>query len=412
MHERIPNPACAVSSRDLVAADRISASRPNGRGAAAPPLLPVALFVGFAMASIGGPIALLTLFPSTAGDGVDSAGLVVLLALALFAAPLGIWLAFSRNIVSMGGLSAFVEAAAGRRTALVHGWIWAFSYFLYLPFTVTFVVYDLLTPVFPGISAYRASLELVLPAAIVLVALSPVPLVLAGLGMLAVAQLVAMLVLAGVVSSHTGAHIATHPGLNGTGRAAAATALLFVCASLALYLGTEVRGGSRTVRRGLLAAVVVVGTVFLLAAIPFARVPDDLRDAAVPGAAVAQAYSGRGLAVIVGLLTAASTLALIVAEYLALARLLHWMHGAPIRSLLRWIAVPFIAADAISLVNPDRFYDDLLKVSLVALFVSQLVVFVVFPRYRRGALAIGAATVASALAVWGLYTLLAGTASS
>jgi amino acid transporter len=312
----------------------------------------------------------------------------------------------------MGGLSAFVEEAAGRRTALVHGWIWAFSYFLYLPFTVTFVVYDLLTPVFPGISAYRASLELVLPAAIVLVALSPVPLVLAGLGVLAVAQLVAMLVLAGVVSSHTGAHIATHPGFNGTGRAAAATALLFVCASLALYLGTEVRGGSRTVRRGLVAAVVVVGAVFLLAAIPFARVPDDLRVAAVPGAAVAQAYSGRGLAVIVGLLTAASTLALIVAEYLALARLLHWMHGAPIRSLLRWIAVPFIAADAISLVNPNRFYDDLLKVSLVALFVSQLVVFVVFPRYRRGALAFGGATVASGLAVWGLYTLLAGTGSS
>ena len=131
MHEEVLNPFCAVSSRDLVAADRISALPPNRRGASAsPPLFSVALFVGFAMASIGGPIALLTLFPSTAGDGVDSAGLVVVLALALFAAPLGIWLAFSRNIVSMGGLSAFVEAAAGRRAALVHGWIWAFSYFL------------------------------------------------------------------------------------------------------------------------------------------------------------------------------------------------------------------------------------------------------------------------------------------
>ncbi len=88
------------------------------------------------------------------------------------------------------------------------------------------------------------------------------------------------------------------------------------------------------------------------------------------------------------------------------------MHGASIRSLLRWIAVPFIAADAVSLVNPDRFYADLLKVSLVALFVSQLVVFLAFPRYRRGALAIVAATVASGLAVWGLYTLLVATASS
>jgi amino acid transporter len=406
----LSNPAREMSSRAVVAAARISASTPGG-GAAAQLLHP-ALFVGFAIASIGGPIALLTLFPSTAGDGVDSSGLVVLLALALFAAPLGIWLAYSRTIVSTGGLTAFVDAAAGRRAALAQGWIWAFAYFLYLPYTVTFVVYDLLTPVFPGVSAYRASLEILLPVAIVMVALSPVRLVLAGLGVLAVAQLAAMLVLAGAVFSHTGAHVATHSGLKGTGKAAAATSLLFICASLALYLGAEVRGGSRTVRRGLLLAVIVVGAVFVLAAIPFARVPDDIRNAAVPGAAAAQAYSGRGLAVTVGLLTAASTLALIVAEYLALARLVHWLHGPPIRSVLRWIAVPFIAADVISLVNPDRFYNDLLKISLAALFVSQLLVFLVFPRYRRGAVAVGVAAVASGLVGWGLYTLLAGGASS
>ena len=48
-------------------------------------------------------------------------------------------------------------------------------------------------------------------------------------------------------------------------------------------------------RRVLLAAVVVVGAAFLAMAIPFAGLPDELRDAAVPGAAIAQAYSGRGL---------------------------------------------------------------------------------------------------------------------
>ena len=79
----------------------------------------------------------------------------------------------------------------------MHGWIWAFAYFLYLPYTVTFVVYDLLTPVFPGISAYRASLERLLPVGIVLIVVSPLPLVLVGFGVLAVAQLAAMLVLAG-----------------------------------------------------------------------------------------------------------------------------------------------------------------------------------------------------------------------
>jgi amino acid transporter len=336
----------------------------------------------------------------------------VVLALAVFAAPLGIWLAYSRRIVSSGGLSAFVQAAAGRRAALAHGWIWALAYFLYLPYTVTFVVYDLLPPVFPGISAYRTSLELVLPVVLVAVVLAPARWVLAGLGVLAAAQLVAMFVLAGFEFSRTSASFATHPGLNETGRATGGAALLFVCASLPLYLGAEVRGGSRTVRRGLLAAVAIVGVAFLAAAIPLAGVPDELRAAAVPGAAIAQAYSGRGLAVAVGLLTAGSVLALIVAEYLALARLLHWLHGPPVRSLLRWIAVPFVAADAISLVDPGRFYDELLKPSLGALFVSQLLVFLVFPRFRRGALAIGAAAVASGLAAWGLYTLIAGGSST
>jgi amino acid transporter len=377
-----------------------------------PAELPASLYVGFAVASIGGPIALLTLLPGTAGDGLDSAGLVVLLALAVFAAPLGIWLSYSGSVVSPGGLSAFVRAAAGRRAAVAHGWVWALAYFLYLPYTVTFVVYDLLPPVFPGISGYRSSLELLLPVALVGLVLLPLRVVLACVGLLAVAQLAVMLVLAGFELSHTSAALAAHPNVNDTGRATGGTALLFICASLPLYLGAEVRGGSRTVRRGLAAAVALVGAVFLIAAIPLSGVPEELRNTAVPGAAIAQAYGGRGLAVAVGLLTAASTCALILAEYLALARLLHWLHGPPVRQLLLWLAVPFVAADAVSLVDPDRFYDDLLKPSLGALFVSQLVVFAVFPRFRRGALAIGAATVASGLAIWGLYILIAGGAST
>ena len=370
------------------------------------------LFTGFAVASVGGPLALLTLFPSTAGDGIESAGLVVVLGLALFVFPLGIWLSYSGRVVTAGGLTAFVDAAAGRRVALAHGWIWAFAYFLYLPYTVTFVVYDLLTPVFPGITPYRGALELVLPVALVLVALSPVRVVLAGIGVLAIAQLVLLFVVGVLEYRHTNTTLSAPASTGTTGRAAAATALLFVCASLPLYLGAEVRGGSRTVRRGLPAAVAVVGAVFLFAAIPLAVVPESLRNADVPGAAIAQAYGGRGLGVAVGLGTAASTLALIVAEYLALGRLVHWLHGPPVRDVLVWIAIPFIAADAVSLVNPDRFYDDLLKPSLAALYVSQLVVFVAFPRFRRGGVALAAAAVASALAAWGLYTLFVSGASS
>ena len=374
--------------------------------------LSAGLFVGFAAASIGGPLALLTFLPGTIGEGVDSAGLVVALALVVFAVPLGIWLAYSGSVLSPGGLSAFVQAAAGRRLALAHGWIWAFAYFLYLPYTVTFVVYDLLEPVFPGLHDYRSALELVLPVALVAVAFAPVRGVVAGLGLLAAAQIVLLLVVAGLELSHTGAPAVGKPSLNSTGRATGDAALLFVCASLPLYLAAEVRGGTRAVRRGLTAAVAIVGAAILLAALPLVKVPAGLRAATVPGAAIAQAYGGRGLAITVGLLTAGSTLALIVAEYLALARLLHWLHGPPVRSVLAWIAVPFVAADAVSLLNPDRFYSDLLKPSLGALFVSQLLVFLVFPRFRRGAPAIVAAAVASGLAGWGLYTLFLGGAST
>jgi hypothetical protein len=381
----------------------------GGRGGKA---LAPALFLGFAIASIGGPLALPTLLPGTVGDAIGSAWLVVLLALLIFAFPLGIWVAYSRRVVSPGGLSAFVDAAAGRPAAVVQASIWALAYFLYLPYTVTFVVYDVLPAVFPGIHPYRAALELVLPAALVVVALSPVRPVVAALALLGAVQIGLLVALGIVALSHTSGSFVGSPELDGTGRAAGAAALLFICASLPLYLGAEVRGGSRTVRYGLVTAVAVVGAALLVAAVPLAAVPDDLRDAAVPGAAIAQAYGGRGFGVAVGLVTALSTLALIVAEYLALGRLIHWLYGPPVRTVLAWIALPFLAADAISLVDPGRFYDDLLKPSLGALFISQLIVFLVFPRFRRGPLAFAAAAVASALTAWGFYLLVAGTAST
>jgi hypothetical protein len=319
---------------------------------------------------------------------------------------------FSKRVVSGGGLTAFVEAAVGRRAAVAHGWIWAFAYFLYLPYTITAVAYDLLPPVFPGVHDYRAALELVLPAAIVAFVFLPIRAVLGTLAVLGIAQVVGLAVLAYVELGHTGATFASHPSLNDTGRATGGAALLFVCASLPLYLGGEIAGGSRTMRRALAAAVALVGAAFLVAAIPLASVPDALRDAAVPGAAIARAYSGRGLEVVIGLLTAGGTLAIVVAEYVALARLLRWLHGIPLRTSYAWIAVPFLALDAVSLVDPDRFYDDLLKPSLGALFVSQLVVFAVFPRFRRSWPAVGAALVASGLAGWGIYTLIFGSAAS
>ena len=371
------------------------------------------LFVGFAVASIGGPLALANFLPGTAGeDAIGSAGLVVALAVAVFAAPLTLWLVYSRRVVSPGGLTAFVDAAAGRPAALVHGWIWAFAYFLYLPYTITFVVYDVLPPVFPGIVPYRWVLELFFPVAIVVLVLAPLRLALVSLLVVGLAQLVLLLVLGGITLGHVPVRVAASPEADPTARAVAGTALLFICSSLPLYLGAEVRGRSRTVRRCLVFAVAVVGLCFFVAAIGMSTVPRVLLDFPVPAAAIAKYYSGRSLEVAVALGIAVGTLALIVAEYLALGRLLHWLHGPPLRRVLLWIAVPFIAADVISLINPEEFYDKLLKPSLGALFISQLIVFLVFPLFQRGLRWLPLVAIASGLAAWGFYILVSGTAST
>jgi len=371
------------------------------------------LFVGFAVASIGGPLALANFLPGTAGDdAIGSAGLVVALAVAVFAAPLTLWLVYSRRVVSPGGLTAFVDAAAGRPAALVHGWIWAFAYFLYLPYTITFVVYDVLPPVFPGIVPYRWVLELFFPVAIVVLVLAPLRLALVSLLVVGLAQLVLLLVLGGVTLGHVPVRVAADPEADPTARAVAGTALLFICSSLPLYLGAEVRGRGRTVRRGLVFAVAIVALCFFVAALGMSTVPRVLLDFPVPAAAIAKYYSGRSLEVAVALGIAVGTLALIVAEYLALGRLLHWLHGPPLRRVLLWIAVPFIAADVISLINPEQFYDKLLKPSLGALFISQLIVFLVFPLFQRGLRWLPLVAIASGLAAWGFYILVSGTAST
>jgi hypothetical protein len=370
------------------------------------------LFVGLAIASIGGPLALANLLPGTAGDAIGSAGLVVLLAVAVFAAPLTLWLVYSRRVVSPGGLTAFVDAAAGRRTALVHGWIWAIAYFLYLPYTITFVVYDVLPPVFPGVVPYRRLLELILPLAIVVLVLAPVRWALVALLVVGVAQLVLLLTLGGVTLANVPARFAAQPQADPTARAVAATALLFICASLPLYLGAEARGRSRTVRRGLTFAVGIVGVCFFVAAIGISTVPRVLLEFPLPAAAIAKYYSGRPLEVAVALGIAFGTLALIVAEYLALGRLLHWLYDLPLRRALVWIAVPFVAADALSLLAPQAFYDKLLDPSLGALFISQLIVFAVFPLFQRGLRWLPLVAIASGLAAWGFYTVVAGSSST
>jgi hypothetical protein len=125
------------------------------------------VFAGVAVASFAGPLALAALnAPGVVGDAADSAGLAMLAALVVFTVPLTIWLRYGRHVNSSGGLSAFVEAAAGRRLARLQGGLWIVSYLLYLAYTTVQIVYDVLPSVLHGERGYQTLLALGIPIAI------------------------------------------------------------------------------------------------------------------------------------------------------------------------------------------------------------------------------------------------------
>ena len=355
---------------------------------------------------------------------LSSVGLEVVLATVIFCAPVGIWLAYSREVTSAGGLFSFVEAVAGRRVALVQGAVWTISYFLYLPYTVTYVVYDTLPAFVPGINPYRPRLEVALPIALAAVGFFRVRGALYLTAVLAVGQLAVLVAFAAVGMGHFGApagafspHGAARHIFGGTVN----FSLLYICVSLPLYLGGEVKDGSRTVRRGLAAGFGLSAAFVLLGLLVWARAGNALAAAEVPGFSLAQQALAHWFGVVVGVGVAVSIVALIIAEYLGLSRLLHAMSGKPLVNTTAWVAVAFVVADVISLVNPDAFYNQLIKPSLVALWVSQIPVFVLYPllAWRRGARspgrfagAIVVAGGATALMAYGLYTAVLSATSS
>ena len=147
----------------------------------------------------------------------------------------------------------------------------------------------------------------------------------------------------------------------------------------------------------------MIAAVFPLAADPaFTRAP-------IPGMAVAQVFSGRALAVAIGLGVAASTAGVMLVEYVALTRLVHVLTAAPIRRVVAVTAAGLVLSAPLTLLDPERAYDALLKPSLTALWLSQLIVFAVYPRFaaalRRRASLIDLALAggASLFALYGLY---------
>lgn len=387
-------------------------------GGTADPLPPRTLLL-VALAAFGGPLALAALYvPAALVDVPRSAGLVTVLGAAAFVAPLLVWLRYAREVRGPAGLAGFVQAAVGRRLALVQAALWTGSYLLYLLYTGAYVVYDLLPVPWPGVHRVQPLLAVALPVAVAAVVVGGRRATFAVIGGFAVAQ-VAVLGLLDVIAV---AHTPTAPSLalSSSGpevvRAGGDVAALFVCGSLPLFLGGEVAALRRPFGRVLPTAFVVAAAGALLAAWPLAHDPAFLR-AAIPGESLARVDVGPVAGATIGWGVAASVVALMLVEYVALTRLLHALTRRSVTTWSRALAVPLVVAGPVSLLGPQRFYDSLLKPSLVLLWLAQLVVVAAYPvfvaRRRRLTVVDGVLTAVSvALIGYALHGAVAGAAAS
>jgi len=357
--------------------------------------------------------------PTSLNCAASSAGITAVIASLLFMFPILIWYRYSEKIASAGGLYTFVVTATGSSLARVQAVFWVISYFLYLVYTVPFIAYDLLPVVFPGIDRYGLALDGLIAVLITAIMLTPLLFTLSLMAAVAVSQVVVGVILAVVTIGHLGTPASAfigHGNLRVILPAAGNISLLYICSSLPLFLGGEVRGGTHSVRRALAWAFPAVAALAIIAAIPLANASATVLNATIPGVRIAQAASGRTLAVVVGLGVALSVGGLIIAEFLALTRLLATVFDLPTRRTVRLIAALFLIASLISLVNPRTVYSTLLKPSLIALWIAQLLVVAVYPWFvaRNRRVAAGDIALAGAgtlLMVFGVYSAVTSATS-
>lgn len=124
----------------------------------------------------------------------------------------------------------------------------------------------------------------------------------------------------------------------------------------------------------------MTAAVIFAAVAPLAARPAIPR-APIPGMAVAARFAGHGFALVVGIGVVVSIAGVMLAEYLALSRLLTAVTALRLRPVIIGIAVAMVVAAPLTLINPGRIYSDLSRPSLVALWLSQLIVFAAYPRF-------------------------------
>lgn len=374
------------------------------------------VLLGFAISSTGGPLALAALYlVQSAHVAAPLLPAATVLGSLLFLAPLLVWYGYSRDIASAGGLSEFVRQAAGKRIALIQGLIWTLSYLLYLPFTVTYIVFYLLTATVPVSPLSLDAVQIALPVVLSLLVMAGRRLPLIVLGASAALQLVAIATLGVLVLPRTGLRLEALPAPSDAPSiisGAANVSLLFICVSLVLFLGEEADGGARAMRWTLSTAFTVAALFVCFAAVVLASsATPGVMAGKIPGFELAARYTAPPVALAIALLTIASIASLIIAEFVGLIRLWHALFGISYHRSTLAIAAFFVLGDAVSLLDPDRFYEAMLVPSLVALYVSQLLVFALYPGFgahgRRPRLRdLAPALVASLLVLDGLYNVI------
>ncbi|MGH7922756.1 MAG: hypothetical protein ACREQM_22845 [Candidatus Dormibacteraceae bacterium] len=374
------------------------------------------LFVGVVVASIGGPLSLIALQVPAAVEAQGWLGWMTLASAVAFLPALGVWYGYSRHVASAGGLTAFTEAAAGPTVGRIQGALWIVSYALYIVYTIPQVVYEVLPAFLPVPVAAQPFLEVGIALGVGAVAVLPLPLAAAAVSVVAAGQVALGLLLGAATLSHAPA-LAGVPSAGQAALGSAEISLLYICGSLPLFLAGEVRGGPRAVSRGLLTGFGIAAVAILVGVSLVARAGLDA-DEPIPGLRAALAGGGPALRTAVGIGVAVSTTTIVLVELLALSRLLHHWFRRPASSVTRALAVALVAATALTLIDPSGIYEALLRPSLVALWLSQLIVFAVYPIYRRRlghpriAVSVGLAGIASALALFGLVSVLALPSSS
>jgi hypothetical protein len=367
-------------------------------------------FGAVAVCSLGGPLALAALMaPSLVGEAGASAGLVGIAGLIVSAAPLAIWLRFAAHVHGPGGLTGFVEAAAGRRVALLQATIWTISYLLYLVYTTVQIVYDVLPVAIPGERGVQSALVVLVPLALIGVMMAGRTATLIVLGVIAAGQLAVAASLDAVTIAHLHTPVSSFRPGAGAGplaRAGTQASLLYVCGSLPLFLGGELAQPRRVIGRGLPVAFALTGLVVIAALAPLAAAP-GLATTAIPGMTVMAQFAGAGAARLIGVGVAVSIAGVMVCEYLALTRLA--------QAVLRWrprrstglIGAVMLAATPLILADPQGAYNTLLEPSLIALWLSQLIVFACYPRFARrvGHRVWSARALSLTAGAWALYAL-------